>query len=40
MARFVSLLVLTAAYCLRPRFYFTGTNGVEDVAPAIEARGG
>jgi Predicted membrane protein (DUF2142) len=33
------LLALTAYYCLRPRFYYTGTNSVEDVAYiAVTAR--
>lgn len=36
----VPLLALTAFYCLRPRFYFTGTNSVEDAAPVLEARAG
>jgi hypothetical protein len=36
----VPLLALMAFYCVRPRFYFTGTNSVEDDAPVIEARSG
>jgi Predicted membrane protein (DUF2142) len=36
----VPLLALTAFYCLRPRFYYTGTNSVEDGAPVLEARPG
>jgi hypothetical protein len=36
----VPLLALTAVFCLRPRFYFTGTNSVENVAPVIEASAG
>lgn len=36
----VPLLALTAFFCLRPRFYFTGTNSVENVAPVIEANAG
>jgi hypothetical protein len=36
----VPLLALTAFYCLRPRFYYTGTNSVEDGAAVLEARPG
>jgi hypothetical protein len=31
----VPLLAVTAFYCVRPRFYFTGTNSVEDGEPVI-----
>ncbi len=33
----VPLLVLGAFYCLRPRFYYTGTNSVEDAAYVADA---
>ena len=36
----VPLLALTAFYCLRPRFYFAGTNSVENDAPVIELHAG
>jgi hypothetical protein len=36
----VPCLLLTAFYCLRPRFYFTGTDSVENVASVVEARPG
>jgi Predicted membrane protein (DUF2142) len=36
----VPLLALSAFYCLRPRFYFTGTDSVEAEAPVIEAQAG
>ena len=36
----VPLLALSAFYCLRPRFYFTGTNSVENAAPVVEAGAG
>jgi len=36
----VPFLLLTAFYCLRPRFYFTGTDSVEDDGPVVEAKAG
>jgi Predicted membrane protein (DUF2142) len=36
----VPLILLTAFYCLRPRFYFTGTDSVENAAAVVEARAG
>ncbi len=36
----VPVLALSVFYCLRPRFYFTGTNSVEDEAPVVEAKPG
>ncbi|HTZ87500.1 MAG TPA: hypothetical protein VMB05_12605 [Solirubrobacteraceae bacterium] len=36
----VPLLALMAVYCLKPRFYYTGTNSVEDTAPIVELRAG
>jgi hypothetical protein len=36
----VPLLLLTAFYCLRPRFYFTGSDSVENVAAVAEAKPG
>jgi hypothetical protein len=34
------LLALTAFYCLRPRFYFTGTESVENTGGVVEAAPG
>lgn len=34
----VPLLALMAYYCLRPRFYFTGTDSVENAAGVVEAK--
>ena len=34
----VPLLALTAFYCLRPRFYYTGTDSVEDAARTSSKR--
>jgi hypothetical protein len=36
----VPLLLLTAFYCLRPRFYFTGTDSVENVQGVAVAKPG
>jgi Dolichyl-phosphate-mannose-protein mannosyltransferase len=36
----VPLLLLTAFYCLRPRFYFTGTESVEDAGGVVQAKAG
>jgi hypothetical protein len=36
----VPLLALTAFYCLRPSFYYTGTDSVENVAGVVEAKPG
>jgi hypothetical protein len=36
----VPCLLLTAFYCLRPRFYFTGTDSVENVGAVVQARAG
>ncbi len=36
----VPLVLLAAYYCLRPRFYFLGTDSVEDAASALEAPAG
>jgi Predicted membrane protein (DUF2142) len=36
----IPCLLLTAFYCLRPRFYFTGTDSVENVTSVVEARPG
>ncbi len=36
----VPCLLLTAFYCLRPRFYFTGTESVENVAGVVQAPAG
>ena len=36
----VPLLLLTAFYCLRPRFYFTGTDSVENAGAVVEAKAG
>jgi hypothetical protein len=33
----VPLLLLTAFYCLRPRFYYTGTDSVENVGRLVDA---
>jgi hypothetical protein len=36
----VPLIALTAFYCLRPRFYFTGTESAENVGGVVEAAPG
>jgi hypothetical protein len=36
----VPCLLLVAFYCLRPRFYFTGTESVENVAGVVQAPAG
>lgn len=36
----VPLLALTAFYCLRPRFYFTGTESVENAGGVVEVAPG
>ncbi|HWF33209.1 MAG TPA: glycosyltransferase family 39 protein [Solirubrobacteraceae bacterium] len=36
----VPCVLLTAFYCLRPRFYFTGTNSVESIGSVVEAHPG
>ncbi len=36
----IPLLALTAFYGLRPRFYFTGTNSVENLGSVVEAPAG
>ncbi|MHB8234341.1 MAG: phospholipid carrier-dependent glycosyltransferase [Solirubrobacteraceae bacterium] len=36
----VPLILLTAFYCLRPRFYFTGTDSVENSGGVVEAKPG
>ncbi len=36
----VPLLLLTAFYCLRPHFYFTGTDSVENAGSVVEIKPG
>ncbi|HLB22385.1 MAG TPA: hypothetical protein VK605_09740, partial [Solirubrobacteraceae bacterium] len=36
----VPFVLLTAFYCLRPRFYFTGTDSVENDGAVVEAKRG
>ncbi|HXM87738.1 MAG TPA: hypothetical protein VN889_08890, partial [Solirubrobacteraceae bacterium] len=36
----VPFIALTAFYCLRPRFYFTGTESVENAGGVVEAAPG